>query len=109
MLAVLVGSILGVIGARYLFVGSWLSLVPWSIAGLAIGYWARPGEWIRTGLAYGFALLLAFMIAGYSGVAPLLTRLPFFAVVALVGAIYGIVLTGAGWAVRRAGRPTLRH
>lgn len=102
-LAILVGAILGVIGARYLFVGSWLSLVPWSIAGLALGYRARPGGWVRAGGAYGFALLLAFMIAGYTGAAPLLTRLPFFAIIAVVGAVYGLVLAWAGSALRRIG------
>ncbi len=43
--SIIVGTLLGIIGARYVFVGSWLSLVPWGIVGLAIGYWgnrARP-------------------------------------------------------------------
>ncbi|HET7024689.1 MAG TPA: hypothetical protein VFI39_05750 [Gemmatimonadales bacterium] len=104
-IAILVGAALGVIGGRYLFVGSWMSLVPWSLAGLAIGYWSRPAPWLRLGLAYGFTLLFAFMIAGYSGTAPLLGRTPFFAVIGLAGAVYGAALTLVGWALRRKVRP----
>lgn len=37
LVAILAGALLGVLGARYLFVGSWLSLIPWGIAELALG------------------------------------------------------------------------
>ena len=41
VVSIIIGALLGVIGARYLFVGSWLSLIPWGIAGLLIGYWSQ--------------------------------------------------------------------
>lgn len=88
-IAVLVGAALGVVGARYLFVGSWLSLVPWTIAGLALGHIPDRRRALGIGAAFGFALFFAFMVAGYTGARPMLGRMPFFAVVGLVGAIYG--------------------
>jgi len=51
VVSILVGALLGVIGARYLFVGSWLSLIPWGIAGLLIGYWSQKREWLVNGSA----------------------------------------------------------
>ena len=53
---VIVGSLLGIIGARYLFVGSALILVPWTIAGLAIGSWSGRRASMVNGAFYGFAL-----------------------------------------------------
>ncbi len=38
--SIVVGSVLGVLGSRYLFVGSWLSLIPWGsgvVCGLVLG------------------------------------------------------------------------
>jgi hypothetical protein len=90
--AILVGGLLGLLGARYVFVGSWLSLIPWSIAGLAIGYWSDDAKWAIAGSLYGFALLFVFMIAGYAGAASTLSRLPFFAIIGLAGALYGVIL-----------------
>jgi hypothetical protein len=91
--AALIGIGLGVIGARYLFVGSFLSLIPWGTAGLLLGIWcAAYRKAIVTGALYGFLLVFSFMIAGYGGSASLLSRLPFFAILGLVGAVCGIVL-----------------
>ena len=89
VVAVLIGAALGVIGARYLFVGSWLSLVPWTIAGLALGHVPDRRRALGIGAAFGFALFFAFMVAGYTGTRPMLGRMPFFAIVGVVGAIYG--------------------
>lgn len=96
--AVLVGAVLGLVGARYLFVGSWLSLIPWGIAGLALGAWCKPAEGLRVGAVYGFTIVFAFMVAGYAGSAPLVGRLPAFALIGLVGAVFGLILgvVGAG-------------
>ena len=58
------------------------------------------------GKAYAlFALCFGFMIAGYSGAAPLVTRLPFFALVGVFGAGCGLLLTFLGHLLRtkRAG------
>ncbi|HEY3341405.1 MAG TPA: hypothetical protein VGK81_05280 [Anaerolineae bacterium] len=95
ILSAFIGVVLGVVGARYLFVGSFLSLIPWGLAGLLIGYWAgRPRVALANGGLYGFAVAFIFMLAGYQGEAPIISRIPFFALLGLVGAICGIVL---GW------------
>ena len=93
LVAALVGIALGIIASRYLFVGSALSLFPWAIAGLLIGLWCPTyREAIAIGALYGFLLAFSFMLAGYQGTAPVLTRLPFFALLGLVGAVCGIGL-----------------
>jgi len=100
--ALLLGVALGIIGARYVFVGSWLSLVPWSIVGLFIGYRSRHREWAVMGGIYGFALFFSFMLAGYTGTVPVTRRLPFFALIGLVGLVYGLIVAFAGsWLARR--------
>ncbi len=94
---VLIGVLLGVIGARLVFVGSGLSLVPWSIAGVAFGLFARSRpEAMKLGGVYGFALSFVFMLAGYSGDASVLTRLPFFALLGFLGCAAGAVLSLLG-------------
>ena len=103
--APLVGGLLGVLGARYLFVGSWLSLIPWSIAGIAVGYWSGSGRWPLAGGLYGFALLFVFMFASYSGAPSSLSRLPFFVIVGLAGAMYGVVLGRIAVLLRTKLRP----
>lgn len=89
VVGVLVGAALGVVGARYVFVGSWLSLVPWTVAGLALGHVPDRRRALGIGAAFGSALFFAFMVAGYTGSRPMLGRMPFFAIVGLVGAVYG--------------------
>lgn len=90
--ALVVGVVLGIVGARYLFVGSWLNLVPWTIAGLAIGYWGPKKESVINGFVYGFVLSFVFMAAGYSGNSSLISRAPFFGVLGVVGGICGLIL-----------------
>jgi hypothetical protein len=92
VVSAIVGSLLGIIGSRYLFVGSALSLIPWTIAGLAIGAWSEKRASMVNGAVYGFTLSFVFMIAGYTGTASLLSRLPFFALLGLFGALCGFVL-----------------
>lgn len=98
--SIVVGALLGIIGARYVFVGSWLSLIPWTIAGLALGVWCRKRSALINGGAYGFALAFAFMIAGYSGNASLMSRLPFFALLGVVGGLCGLILGFLGSFIR---------
>jgi hypothetical protein len=93
LVAALVGIALGIIGSRYLFVGSALSLIPWGIAGLLFGMWCPTyRQAFAIGALYGFLLAFSFMMAGYGGSAPMFTRLPFFAILGLVGAVCGMVL-----------------
>jgi hypothetical protein len=96
VVAVIAGSALGLIGARYLFVGSALSLIPWAIAGLALGIWCTRVQALGVGAVYGFALAFVFMVTGYSGSSPLPGRLPAFALLGLVGALCGLVLALLG-------------
>jgi hypothetical protein len=93
--SIIVGTLLGIIGARYVFVGSWLSLIPWGIVGLAIGYWGDRRAAMTNGAAYGFILAFA-----YSGAASLLSRLPFFAILGLFGAICGFILGLLGFLLK---------
>lgn len=108
-MAVVVGAALGVIGSRVLFVGSALSLVPWSVAGLALGAWSTGyRQSLVVGAAFGFAVAFIFMASGYAGAAPLVTRLVPFAALGLVGAVCGLGLAvigrAAAGAVARARR-----
>ena len=96
--AVLAGAVLGVVGARYVLVGSALSLLPWALVGLLIGRLAGSrAAAVGSGAGYGFALAFAFMVAGYDGEAPLAHRLLPFAGIGLVGAGCGAVLGYAGY------------
>lgn len=98
--AIIVGAFLGVLGAKYLFVGSWLSLVLWGIVGLALGYWSGKRKALLNGAVFGFVISFVFMAVGYSGVAPFISRIPFFALLGLFGAVCGLVLGWLGSLIR---------
>ena len=99
--AVFVAIILGIIGAHYLFVGSFFSLIPWGIGGLLIGAWCGAiKKALLTAGTYGFVLAFTFMLSGYQGTASIFSRLPFFAALGLVGAICGLALGAIGNLVR---------
>jgi hypothetical protein len=105
IVAIVIGSALGVIGARVLFVGSWLSLVPWTIVGLGLGAWCVGLEWTWVGALFGFFVSFVFMLSGYAGTASLLSRVPFFAILGAFGAVCGFVLAFVGsFAKRMLGR-----
>ena len=100
LIALIVGLVLGVVGAQFLLVGSWLNLIPWGIGGVAIGYCGTRRESVINGVCYGFVLTFAFMIAGYTGIFPLASRLPFFAILGVFGGICGLFLGLVGFQVR---------
>ncbi len=100
IIAVLLGSILGVLGAHYILVASWLNLFPWGIAGLAIGSLGTKYESVVNGVIYGFILVFVFMVAGYSGTFSLASRLPFFAILGVIGAACGLALGLIGFQVK---------
>lgn len=91
---------LGVGASHALFLGGW-TLLPWGLGALALGY-AAPRRPAIEGAIFGFVLCFAFMVAGYTGKASLLSRVPFFAIIGVVGAICGSILTVSGaWLARR--------
>ncbi len=120
IVATIVGVILGATGPRYVFLGAY-SLVPWGLVVLMIGFWCGKRQSLYAGALYGFFLCFSFMIAGYTGTAPLVTRLPFFVLIGLFGAVCGIAVSVAGYfpetpvydpetirlSSRRAGTPDL--
>jgi len=102
IISIVVGIFLGLVGSRYVFVRSWLSLIPWGIAGLLIGFFSGVKKaGLINGVAYGFALCFFFMVFGYSGTFSLVSRFPFFAVIGLIGAVFGLVLALIGITVKK--------
>lgn len=102
LVAVIVGAALGFAGARLLFVGSALSLVPWGAAGLLLGLWSSSRRAaLVNGAVYGFVLCMVFLLAGYSGAQPIFTPLPLFIALSLFGAVCGLILALAGQFARR--------
>jgi len=77
IIAAILGVMLGATGPYYASIG-WYSIIPWGLVGLAIGFWCSKRQSLYAGALYGFCLNFSFMIAGYTGTASLLSRLPFF-------------------------------
>ncbi len=101
LISVLLGTILGILGSRYLFVGSALSLVVWAIIGLFIGYWTDKRKTsVINGIIYGFFLSFIFMVAGYEG-DNLVSALPFFILLGLFGSFCGSILGLIGFGLKR--------
>src|SRR5437879_7551495 len=92
------GLILGGAAAHALFL-HWWTLVPWGVAALALGYRANRAGAVTAGAVYGFVLCFAFTLASYGGAAPAITRVPFFTVLGLVGAVCGLLLALLGAAL----------
>src|SRR6266513_5125738 len=88
---VALGLILGWAAAHALFL-QWWTLVPWGLAGLALGYRAKRAGAVIAGAGYGFVLCFVFTLASYGGAAPPITRVPFFTALGLVGALCGLLL-----------------
>ena len=101
-ISVAIGTALGATGPLYAGIG-WYSIFPWGLAGAAIGAWSAESasRSVIAGAVYGFALCFAFLIAGYTGTASLLSQLPFFAIIGLFGSVCGIASSLAGFAIRR--------
>ena len=96
--AVALGFILGWAAAHALFL-HWWTLVPWGVAALALGYRANRAGAVTAGAVYGFVLCFVFTLATYGGAAPAITRVPFFTVLGLVGALCGLLLALLGAAL----------
>jgi Family of unknown function (DUF6518) len=94
-LAVIVGIVVGAAGPKYAFLG-WYSLIPWGLVAIVLGTWGNRREALKNGAAYGFSLSFAFLVAGYNGTRSLLSRFPFFVILALFGAVCGLALGALG-------------
>jgi len=95
----ILGVLVGISGQYYLSLGVY-SLIPWGLIGLAIGAWCTQRQGLSAGALYGFCLCFAFMVAGYSGSASLLSRIPFFLLIAAFGAVCGVALAAVGHFLR---------
>lgn len=100
--AAAVGAILGWLGALVPTLG-WWTLLPWGIAGFLLGFASRKPAVI--GAVYGFFLTFVFMMAVYTGTASRISRILPFAVLAVGGAVAGLVVAILGAAIARRTRP----
>ncbi|MGH7533826.1 MAG: hypothetical protein ACREL4_11100 [Gemmatimonadales bacterium] len=91
---------LGIAGAHVLFLGGW-TLVPWGLGALAVGYGAERRAALVAGALYGSVMCFAFMVANYTGTASLVSRVPFFAIIGVIGAGCGLSLVWVGSLIRR--------
>ena len=90
------GVVLGLLGGPV-----WV-LAIWAAVAAVCGGAARSGrEAIVAGSVFGFVVSFVFLARGYAGVEPLITRLPFFALLALFGAACGAVISGVTAFLRR--------
>ena len=96
------GIVLGFLASRLLFLQA-ATLIPWAVAGLLIGALCGTSKAaLAAGAVYGFALGFSFTAFGYTGADPILGKLPFFALLGAVSAVFGAVLSAAGlWLARR--------
>src|SRR6266516_6009173 len=93
--AVALGLLLGWAATHALSL-QWWTLVPWGLAAVALGYRANRARATIAGALYGFVLCFVFTLATYGGAAPAITRVPFFTVLGLVGALCGSLLATLG-------------
>ena len=65
--SLIIGILVGFLSAHSVFEHSYTAILFWGSVGLAIG-WFTPVAKIRNcGLAYGFFLMLSFLIFGFQG------------------------------------------
>ena len=105
--AIIVGTVIGMAGPQYASLGPY-SLIPWGLVAIALGLWCNKRQSPVAGALYGFALSLSFLIAGYTGTARLVSRLPFFILIAAFGAICGIALSVTGYFLKLRFNPPRR-
>jgi len=105
VVAFIFGVIIGASGPQYAVLG-WYSLIPWGLVAVALGTWGNKREALRSGAIYGFSLSFAFLVAGYTGTRSLVSRFPFFVILALFGAVCGVALSALGYYLKlRFARP----
>src|SRR5205823_3824824 len=93
--AIALGLLLGWAAAHVLSLQGW-TLLPWGLGAVTVGYRASRATAVAAGALYGFVLCFVFTLATYGGAAPVITRVPFFTVLGLVGALCGLLLALLG-------------
>ena len=106
--ATALGLLLGWAAAHILSL-QWWTLVPWGLAAVALGYRANRATAVVAGALYGFVLCFVFTLATYGGATPAITRVPFFTVLGLVGALCGLLLALLGATLTRASGITVQR
>ena len=96
VVAFIIGVIIGAAGPQYVFLGPYC-LIGWGLVAVALGLWGNKREALKSGAVYGFSLSFAFLVAGYNGTASLVSRFPFFVILALFGAVCGLALSALGY------------
>jgi hypothetical protein len=103
--AAALGVVLGFLASRMLFLQG-ATLIPWAVAAVVVGSISRDRrQALASGAAYGFALGFSFIAFDYSGADPLLAKIPFFAILGVVSAVFGAALSLAGQWFRGRSRP----
>jgi hypothetical protein len=99
------GVVLGLVGARYVFVNSGLSVIPWGLASVLIGFLAATRKQAVFGAAlFGFALAASFMAFSYDGSNGVAGVIVPFSLLGLVGAACAAILALVGQLLRAAVR-----
>lgn len=96
IVSIIAGLLWGIASSRLIFIGSWVSLLPWGLTAIILGAASLDKKRaMLNGAAYGFVLPLAFMFSGYSGpaeIGKLLSLFLFSIILGLLGAL------ASGWA-----------
>lgn len=94
--SIVIGIIYGLLGGKV-----WI-LIPWGITAILIGYFSQKRRAsLINGAVFGFLAVFFFMISGYAGAFPLITRLPYFAVIGLIGLVSGLAASFAGYIIHK--------
>lgn len=92
--SVVLGIVYGLLGGKV-----WI-LIPWGITTLLIGYFSGNRKFsLINGAVFGFLAVFFFMISGYNGALPLISRLPAFVLIGLIGLISGLVTSFVGFII----------
>jgi hypothetical protein len=95
VLSAAAGLVLGFVATKLLFLGG-LTLLPWAVAALLIGWLSRDAKLaLVNGAIYGFVLSFVFMLAGYEGDA-VVDKMPFFVLLGIFGGVCGLIWAWLG-------------
>ncbi len=90
--SIVAGIVLGLL-AKYILAGSVYNLIIWTVAGVTIGYFSKTiRNALLNGFLFGFFVSFFFMVHGYTGTTPVVTRFIPFGALGVFGGACGIVL-----------------